>query len=173
MDYLKSSEQVRSDEIYVIGWSQGGLVAAAIAGRGADLDAVALWAAVADAKRTFRGLLGDEAMARGRASAAHQAVAVKLPWGLEVELNGAFFDGVDAIRPLTEIAHYPGPLLVAQGSKDTIVSPSSADLLIAAHVGPEQLWKADMDHVFNVFQTSRMLDELVAVTVKFFMDHDD
>ena len=171
--YLKSSEQVQSDEIYLIGWSQGGLVATAVAGRSKDLDVVALWAAVADPKLTYGALLGPEVMKMGKAAGANEAVKVKLPWGAEIELNGTFFEGIESFDAIAEIAAFKGPLFVAQGIKDTTVVPESADKLIAAHEGPEQLWKADMGHVFNTFTTEKTLDELIDVTISFFKKHDD
>lgn len=60
--YLQSSDQVQGGEIHIIGWSQGGLVATAAAGRSNAADVVALWAAAADPKTTFSGLLGEEVM---------------------------------------------------------------------------------------------------------------
>jgi fermentation-respiration switch protein FrsA (DUF1100 family) len=171
--YLKSSDQVQSDEIYLIGWSQGGLVATAVAGRSIDLDVVALWAAVADPKLTYGALFGPEVMKMGKAASPDQAVKVKLPWGAEIELNRAFFEGIESFDPTAEIAAFKGPLFVAQGTKDTTVLPVSADQLIAAHDGPEQLWKADMGHVFNTFATEKTLDEMVDVTISFFKTHDD
>ncbi len=173
VDYLKSLDSIQTDEIHIIGWSQGGLVATAVAGRSDSADAVALWAAVADAQATFGGILGDEVMSAGMQAAPDQSVEVTLPWGPEISLNGAFFDGIETFDPLSEIKAYDGPLFVAQGTKDTTVLPQSADALIAAHEGPEKMWKADMDHVFNVFTTSDALDTLIEQTVSFFNVYAD
>jgi len=173
IDYLKSLDSVQSDDPHIIGWSQGGLVATAVAGRTDAPDAVALWAAVADTRATFGGILGDEAMTVGMQSEPSQPTDVKLPWGAEITLNGAFFDGIETFDPLQEISGYDGPLFVAQGTKDTAVLPQSADALIEAHEGTELLWKAEMDHVFNVFTTSETLDTLIEQTVSFFNANAD
>ena len=53
--YLKGSDKVQSDDIYMIGWSQGGLVASAVAGRDGGLDAVALWGRRCGRRADFRG----------------------------------------------------------------------------------------------------------------------
>lgn len=168
LDYLAGSDKVAGDDLFIIGWSQGGLVATAAAGRSDIPDAVALWAAVADPEQTYGDLLGAEVMTAGMAAAADEAVTAALPWGAEVALKGGFFDGIESYDPTGEIAGYAGPLLVAQGSLDTTVLPVSADLLIAAHEGPEELWTAEMDHTFNAFATDATLEEMIAATIGFF-----
>jgi fermentation-respiration switch protein FrsA (DUF1100 family) len=97
---------------------------------------------------------------------------VTLPWA-EITLNGAFFQGLETLDPVAEIAPYDGPLFVAQGSLDTTVPPASADLYIAAHDGEEDLWTAEMDHVFNIFATGDVLEELIAANIAYFDAHAD
>jgi len=173
LEYLNSLDSVSTDKTYVIGWSQGGLVASAVAGRSNSVDVVALWNAVVDSRATFSGLFGEEVMNTGMSAATDQAVTVALPWGAEITLNGAFFDGIESFDVLSEIKHYTGPLLVAQGSKDEIVSPASANALISAHDGPEQLWTTDMDHVFNIFDSSEALDAMITQTIIYFNENGD
>lgn len=171
IDYLKNSDQVKSDQINLIGWSQGGLVATAVAGRTNDLDAIALWAAVGDPKQTFGDLFGAETMQAGFAADANTSVAITLPWGAEIELNGSFFHGIENFDPIKEIQSWEGPLFVAQGTKDTIVLPENAGRIIEAHEGPEQIWIAEMDHVFNTFETSETLDKQLEATIAFLNKH--
>lgn len=173
IEYLESSDQVQGDEIYLIGWSQGGLVASAVAGRSSDLDAVALWNAVEDPEEAFTNIFGADVLQMGMAAASDEAIAVTLPWGPEIELNGAFFDGIENFDASAEISAYAGPLLVVQGEQDTTVLPASADRFIEAHEGPEKLWKADMDHVFNTFATDETLEQMIEATIAFFKAHDD
>lgn len=166
--YLKASDKVDGNDISVIGWSQGGLVASAVAGRSNDIDAVALWQAVGDADATYGSLLGSETLDAGKAAAPDQTITATLPWGVDVSLNGAFFDGIETFDPMAEIAAYSGPLFVSQGLMDTTVMPEVSNAFIAAHEGPEQLWTAEMDHVFNVFAETETLDSLIDATVEFF-----
>lgn len=173
VDYLRGLSEVRGEDIYVVGWSQGGLVAAALSGRGASVDAVALWAAVVNPTETYGDLLGHDTIRRGRQIPADESVMIELPWGAKVQLNGAFFEGIHAIDPALEIATFAGPLFVAQGSRDTIVLPRSAEVWLAAHEGEEQHWRAEMDHVFNTFSDDEMLGDLINATVEFFIQHDD
>ena len=172
VEHLRGLETVRADELYLIGWSQGGLVATAAAGRSGAFDAVALWAAVADPEPTYRALLGEEVMAKGAGAAPDEVVPVTLPW-TEFELKGAFFDGIETFDPTAEIAAYEGPLFVAHGSEDAVVPPKAADMLLAAHEGPEEHWTAEMDHVFDVVDGPGTLDAMVAATIAFFEAHDE
>ena len=168
LDYLATSDAVVGDDLFIIGWSQGGLVATGAAGRSDVPDAVALWAAVADPDTTYGDLLGAEVTAAGMAAGVDETVTATLPWGAEVTLKGGFFDGIESYDPTAEIADYAGPLFVAQGSLDPTVAPASADLLIAAHEGPEELWTAEMDHAFNAFVTDETLEQMIAATIAFF-----
>jgi dienelactone hydrolase len=171
VQYLQGLDRVDGGDVFVIGWSQGGLVASAVAGRSNALDAAALWQAVGIPDATYGGLLGAETMAAGMAAAPDETIEATLPWGAEVGLNGAFFDGIETFDPMAEIAAYTGPLFVTKGMLDTTVLPEASDAFIAAHEGPEELWTAEMDHVFNVFTTTETLDEMVATTVAFFDAH--
>lgn len=171
--YLAASDKVDGDDIHVIGWSQGGLVASAVAGRSDNLDAVALWQAVSDVEATYAGLLSAETLKMGKAAAPDQTIIATLPWGADVSLNGAFFDGIETFDPLAEITAYSGPLFVSQGMTDTTVMPATTLAFITAHEGPEQLWPAEMDHVFNVFAETETLASLIAATVAFFEENGD
>ncbi|MEM6941490.1 MAG: alpha/beta hydrolase [Pseudomonadota bacterium] len=173
IEYLKDLDAVDGNDIHVIGWSQGGLVAASLAGRGADVDTVSLWNAVGEPTATYGGLFGDEVLATGKAAPDDSVVPVKLPWGAEIELKGAFFDGVATHDPIEEIRGYGGPLFVASGAQDTLVLPENGEKFIAAHQGEEVLWKADMDHVFNVFVTADTLNEMLGETIAFIEKYDD
>jgi fermentation-respiration switch protein FrsA (DUF1100 family) len=164
--YLSGLDSVAADTLHVIGWSQGGLVASAVAGRSDAVDSAVLWNAVADPMATFGAIIGPETMEKGLQADAAEPIPVTLPWA-EIALKGAFFDGIESFSPTEEIAAYSGPLLVVQGSLDTTVPPASADMFLAAHDGPETLWTAEMDHVFNVFTEGEMLETMIADTIAF------
>ncbi|WP_157735974.1 alpha/beta hydrolase family protein [Granulosicoccus antarcticus] len=173
IDYLEKLDSVDGDDLYVIGWSQGGVIAAAAAGRSGKPDALALWQAVGDLDASYGGMMGEETLAAGKAAASDHTLVATLSWGPEVSLNSAFFHGIEALDPMAEIAAYTGPLFVTQGTADTTVLPASADAYIAAHEGPEQLWTADMGHLFNVYSSTKTLDSMIADTLSFFDDHKD
>lgn len=167
LDYLKALDTVSGDAISILGWSQGGLVATATAGRSKTPQSVLLWNAVADPDATYGGLFGAEFLNDAVAADAKTDITGKLPWGAEVTLKGAFFDQVASFEPAEELAHYDGPVFVAQGNLDTVVTPDAAQMLLAAHKGEETYFEAEMDHVFNVFSNTKTLDSLVQASVTF------
>lgn len=170
IDWLEANPAVDGQRLAVIGWSQGGLVATAVAGRSDKPDALVLWAAVANPEETFGGIVGAETLAKGL-EAGDAALPVTLPWGAVVELKRGFFEGVTTFDPPAELASYAGPLFIAHGTKDTTVLPASVDTFLAAHEGEESKWIADMDHVFNAFTGPETLDQMVGETVAFLKPH--
>jgi dipeptidyl aminopeptidase/acylaminoacyl peptidase len=169
--WAEANPAVDGSRLGVIGWSQGGLVAAGVAGRSGRPDAVALWAAVANPRESFTGIVGADTIAAGLA-AGDEPVKVTLPWA-EIALKRPFFEGVATHDPLKDIAAYAGPLLVAHGTLDTVVLPAAAEAYVAAHPGDEVFWGAEMDHVFNAFTGPDTLDRMVADTIAFLQPHLD
>jgi dienelactone hydrolase len=170
--YLQGLDSVATDDLFLIGWSQGGLVAAATAGRSDALEAVALWNAVATPRETYAGFLTEETVLAGLAAADDAPVAVTLPWA-EITLNGAFSTVSKRSIQWRRSRPMAARSSLRRAVSDTTVPPASADLYLAAHDGPETLWTAEMDHVFNIFETAEVLDEMIAANIAFFDEHAD
>jgi len=170
LSWLEANPAVDGQRLAVLGWSQGGLVATAVAGRSDKPDALVLWAAVANPEESFGGIVGSETLEKGLA-AGDVALPVTLPWGAVVELKRGFFEGVTTFDPPAELASYAGPLFIAHGTKDTTVLPAAVDTFLAAHEGEEASWTADMDHVFNAFTGPETLDQMVGETIGFLKPH--
>jgi uncharacterized protein len=169
IEFLQTERSVDPRRLALVGWSQGGAVAAIAAARTKQrLAALALWNAETMPAATIEALFGSEVVKSGLASAG-RATVVKLPWGGEVSLKTAFFEDLFAVDPVAELAKYPGPVFVAVGTKDTIVypQPQSGRLLLAYHQGIGELWVRPMDHVFNVFEDTHTIDELIEATGAF------
>ncbi|ARO13512.1 yjfP [Ketogulonicigenium robustum] len=168
--WLKDNDTV-SDAIYLIGWSQGGFVAATTAGRlaaqGDAPQAVALWAAVAEPEPTFRALLGPDLFDAGLA-AGDEPVVATMPWGNQIALKRPFFESVVAAKPLQEILPYTGPLLVAHGTTDVIVPYDAQQKYIDAHQGDEIAFTREMDHGFDIYNDTSDLDDMIAATIDWF-----
>lgn len=167
LDFLKADPSVDGSKIAVIGWSQGGLVASAVAGRSGVPVATALWSAVGEPEVTFSTLLGADKIAAGLKT-GDTPLELPLPWGFSLYLKQPYFEEVMTNKPLEEIAAYKGPLFVAEGTKDEVIALGTGEKFIAAHEGPEELFLRPMDHSFNVFTDTTTLDEMVASTIAFF-----
>lgn len=163
---LSEDPRVQGQRMALLGWSQGGLVAACVAGRTNRPLATALWAAVADPLESLGGILGAEALAAGLTTGD-----VALPIVVHdktITLKQGYFDGMMTLKPVEELRPYAGPLFVAHGRQDTAVLPHAADQLLAAHQGAQQTFITDMDHGFNAAQGPDMLDRMVDATIDFF-----
>lgn len=169
--YLKSEKRVAGERVAVVGWSQGGLVATAVAGRTPELRAVGLWAPVVNPPLTYTALFGPETMRT--APSAKAPVKATILGTAETTMNSPFFQGVYGIDPVAEMARYEGPLFVAVGTKDEIVAPQPAmgALLLKYHEGPEELWVRDMDHEFNGTKTLEFVDEMAPTTIGFLAEY--
>lgn len=167
LDFLKADPRVNGSKIAVIGWSQGGLVASAIAGRTGIPVATALWAAVGEPEVTFATLLGADKIAAGLKTGA-TPLELPMPWGFSLYLKQPYFEEILTTHPLEEILAYKGPLFVAEGLNDEAIPVGTGEKFIAAHDGPEELWIRPMDHGFNSAAGVQTVDEMVAATVAFF-----
>lgn len=166
LDFVKTLDSVDADNIGIIGWSQGGLVASAVAGRSNVPKVTALWAAVADPKQTFDTLLTPEKVQAGLTT-GDTPLELPMPWGFSLFLKQGYFEEIATTKPTEEIAAYKGALFVAEGTKDEAVAYGGGQLFIDAHEGDEEHFVRDMDHSFNVFTDTTTLDEMLASTVAF------
>jgi len=171
VDFLKAEPRIDASKIAVVGWSQGGLVASAVAGR-TDPVAVALWAAVGEPLPTFNGLLGADKVEAGLKT-GDTPLELPMPWGFSLYLKQPYFDELATTHPLDEIAAYKGPLFVAEGTNDPVIAVGTGEKFIAAHEGEEELWIRPMDHSFNSFTDEKTVDELIAATATFFKPYLD
>lgn len=175
LDYLAASGEVDDDEMAIVGWSMGGTVASAVAARTRhDIEALALWAPGSNLAAAMTFVLGPEVMKAGLASGG-EAVKATLPWGAEIALKTGFFESLFLVDPVAEIAEFDEPLFVAVGTNDDVVfpQPASGQVLLDYHEGEEELYVRPMDHVFNAFQGTEMVDELIGKTGDFIAAHFD
>jgi dipeptidyl aminopeptidase/acylaminoacyl peptidase len=166
LSVLATEPRVQGDRIGLLGWSQGGLVAAAVAGRSNVPWATALWAAVADPWESLGGAMVAAVVAAGLKT-GDVALPIHLTWK-DIALKQGYFDGMLAMKPLTEIASYRGPLFVAHGGQDTAVLPHAAPNFLGAHRARQESWLEDMDHSFNATTGPATLDRLLDATAGFF-----
>lgn len=166
LDFIDQDARLSAKPILILGWSQGGLVAASVAARSRKVAGLALWAAVGEPIASMSNLFGREMFERGLK--ADGSLEIPLPWGFSISLKRQFFEEVMEHDPLEEIARYDGPLFVAEGLNDKSVVPGTGEKFIAAHKGQHTLWLHPMDHAFNTGTGTEDLDRLVDETVMFF-----
>lgn len=169
IDWLKDNPDVDGAGISVLGWSQGGLVASHAVAERPDVNAAILWAPVTNAMFTFSNLLGADTVMNAIAGDPQTPHTVKLPWGVETTLKGAFYQELPVKSAAAAIAAYPGPLMVIVGTRDTTVTPQPAagQILLDYHPGKEQLVVFDTDHVWDAFAGPETLDnKMIPTTLK-------
>lgn len=175
IDWLKTQSTVDASKLAVIGWSQGGLVAAhAAAQRPDDVDSLVLWAPAVFPLHNFEPLLGAETLAKALAAEPGEKFDITLPWGAEITLKASFFHELATTSTIGAVSDYDGPLKVIVGSKDTVVAPQPAlgEVLLSYHDGEESISVLDSDHVWNAFGGPQTIDEhMVPLSLEWIKQH--
>ena len=167
LDYMETLEGADGGRMSILGLSQGGLVAAATAGRDARVSNLILWSAVSNPVMSYGILLGYDNLLAG-AAFGDEALTIMLPWGVETALKGPFFEDIFLVDPVAEIAGYAGPLLAITGARDTTVTPQphAGQVFLDYHEGAEALVVLDGDHVLDVLAgVSEVIDEALAYSL--------
>ena len=161
--WLKNSERVQGDTLAVLGWSQGAGVAAHAADISQDVDALILWAPVVYGMTTSEVLFGKENFEKALALAPSEKITLRLPWGAETTLKGAYFDEIPLLSISAAVAGYDGPMMVFMGDADFLVfpQPQAGQLLVKYHSGPGVLRMLSSGHLFNIHGGPRTLDQQV------------
>jgi pimeloyl-ACP methyl ester carboxylesterase len=165
IDYIETLDTIDAERIGLIGLSQGGLVAASVAGRDPRVDSVVLWSASASPSADFPGLIGEDIFMEGLTNP--EGVIFTLPWGEETTLRQPFFLDVFNVDPVLELSRFDGPVMAIGGLRDTTVYPQPymSQLYLNNHDGPEMLVAVDGDHVFDVLVPeagASVIDEVIA-----------
>ena len=168
IDYVQTLEGIDPERIGLIGLSQGGLVAASVAGRDPRVDSVVLWSAAANPTANFPGIIGVENFEEGLNNP--DGVAFTTPWGEDTELGQAFFLDIYNVDPVLELSRYAGPVMAIGGLRDTTVWPQPfvSQLFLNNHEGPEMLVAVDGDHIFDVLTPeagATVIDDVIAWSI--------
>lgn len=170
IDWLEGQAVLDPTRLAVLGWSQGGLVAAQVAAQSEVVDSLVLWAPVTDPLDIYANIFGEAPLAAAVVAEADAPVTLSLPWGGDTTLNGAFFDEMDITRTVDALADYAGPAQIVMGLNDTIVTPQpgAGEILQEAHAGRTELFEMAMDHAFNAASGPDTLDiEMLPQLVRF------
>lgn len=161
IDWLKASDAVDGSRIAVLGWSQGGLVAAHAVNERADVEALILWAPAVNPMNTFGAIVGAEVMAKALTDPADTEITVTLPWGVDTTLKAAFYQEMPLTSTVGAVARYSGPMLVIVGAKDTVVTPQpqAGQVLLDYHDGEQKIAIFETGHVWGAFEGPQIIDE--------------
>lgn len=110
--------------ITLLGLSMGGLTAAAVLGRRADVRAAVLWQPPFDLMQVMQRVYGPLSLTEVKARGAFQA-------GM-MELSPEFFECLENFNAAREVRGFDGPVLIVQGRKDQVVPPETVQSWIAA-----------------------------------------
>lgn len=163
IDWLRAQPEADPAKVALLGWSQGGLVAAHAAMERPDVAALVLWAPAQNPLWNYSGIFGAEAIMEGLAAAPDQDVTAPLPRGGETALSSAFWRELPAFDPVAAAALYPGPMLVIVAARDEVVTPQPAAgaIFLRYHPGEEELVVLDTDHVFGVMTGPAVIDGMI------------
>lgn len=157
IDYINNElrHRVNTRSIGLIGYSQGGLVAAVVAARDKRVNSVVLWSPVASPTACYEGLLTKEGLRRGIELNDGEVITLGMYadefYLGDITLGKGFFIDIFKIDPVAEIMRYKNPLMIVAGKGDIIVwpQPYKANLFLTYHNGFERLIEVDGGHSFN------------------------
>jgi len=158
VDYIEKNlaNQVNTQSIGMMGFSQGGLVGSTVASKDDRVDSLVLWSPVTSPAHCYQGLLLPEGIQQGLAlpDGGWDMFGLYLDGqylGVDLPLGKEFFEDLFNIDPVAEIRKFKNPLMVIVGKQDPIVwpQPTKGQLYMKYHQGQEELVALDYDHAFN------------------------
>lgn len=149
-DYLATHPAIDDEQIIVLGFSQGGLIAQRLALEEHRVSALSTWSTVAtNGIGSFAGFFD-----KYYAQALEQGVAqVEFPW-LEKPLafSLSWFEEIASQQTLQDMQHFKKPILAIAGSADNTVPYQQSLNLVAQspHAMSQAVILAGANHIFNV-----------------------
>lgn len=148
--------KVDKERIGILGFSQGGLVAAITAAEEERVGSICLWSPPSSPPICYEGLLTKEGVKQGLTLAEGESMdfglyidGVYLHW--DVTLGHRFFADLFGVDPLAEVQKYKNPMMLVSGLQDNIVwpQPQASAVFLKYHDGYEKLVVIDADHEFD------------------------
>ncbi|HET7808664.1 MAG TPA: alpha/beta fold hydrolase [Gaiellaceae bacterium] len=160
LTWLSGNRNVNAGALGLVGFSQGGRVAATVAGTDPRVKALATWSTWVEDGSTAYLIWGP-----GAYQEAQQNGHVVVDLGFRTwDFSLAWFDTIKASDPLQDIAAYHGPLLGIDGSEDELW-PQTKDELYAAGSYDETLHVVPgADHIYHVLDADQTQAEDVLDT---------
>ena len=173
-NYLASLKEVDGKAIGVMGWSQGGMDALLSAAAHPDtFKAVVTWAGAISMDGA--GIFGDVSFEDAYQTAKEKGEAIAPRWvGDPMHVGVRWFEEVQSMDTLAELAKYPGPILAVHGKNDDTVPPESAEQIVKASSNSASRTHLveNCEHTFNVFtDDTATMDSVIALTTEYFVEH--
>ncbi len=167
ISFMESIPEIDPMRIGILGFSQGGLVAACTAARDWRVATTILWAPVAIPAFTYSQLLGTDTVLKALKLEAEDSIDATLPWGAVTTLKKPFYNELFLINPVAEIIDYYGPLMVVIGIRDDVVfpQPHAGQAYMDHHYGWRKLVQLDTDHMFGIFGGPDILREAIHAAI--------
>jgi uncharacterized protein len=171
LTWLSQNSKVDPNALGLVGFSQGGRVAATVAGTDTRVKALATWSTwVEDGATAYLlpDLGGPAAYATAQAN-GHVVVDLGFrTWDFSL----AFYNSIRDSKPLEDIANYKGPLLGVDG-RDDFLWPQTKQELFAAGSYDETLHVIPgADHIYHVLdQDQTMAEDAINTTAAWFASH--
>lgn len=169
--YLRSQPHVHGQQIAVVGFSQGGLIAQRLVLADRNIAALATWSTVAgDGVGSFADFFS-----RHYATARSSGYAeVMFPWLDEpLAFDLQWFEEIKKETSFSQMRGYARPILAIAGTRDSTVPYSQSVSLVAQSTHPQSraVLIAGADHIFNTLgdasgpATQRQDQQLLDLTV--------
>lgn len=178
LNYAIGSGKVDPYQVSMHGYSMGGRLAVLSVARDPIYKSVSIWAPAAtngsSSMYVFMG--GQEAYETYNAEAvANGSYLFTTIWGQEQLLGKKFFEDMNTSNPLDEIASYPGPALIVNGSLDIIIDPATSEAVFNGFTSSsnKSMYTVEgADHGFGLYSGQpELTSELIKVTTEFLIQN--
>lgn len=141
--------EVNTNQIGLIGFSQGGLLATYAASHDKRVKSLVLWSPVTQPPIIYQGLLTKEGIQQGLELPDGGEITLQMQiYDFPVTLGKQFFEDLFKYDALAELRSYRNPLMVISASQDRVIWPQPAmgGLYMKYHDGEEAQLLINADH---------------------------
>jgi uncharacterized protein len=166
LNWLSANGKVDADAIGMVGFSQGGRVAATVAGTDSRIKALTTWSSwVEDGTKAYLLFGGEEGYAKAKQD-GHVVVDLGFrTWDFSLE----YFEAMKASQPLKDIAGYKGPLLGIEGTDDFLWPQTKIQALEAGSYEQVLHIVPGADHIYHVLTPDQtQADDVIDTTAEWF-----
>jgi hypothetical protein len=168
LTWLTRNANVDAGALGLVGFSQGGRVAATVAGTDPRVKALATWSTWIEDGSTAYLLFGPDAY---RQAQENGQVLVDLgfrTWTFSL----AFFESIRSSHPLQDIAAYRGPLLGIDGSDDFLWPQTKQELFAAGSFDEALHVVPGADHIYGVLGADQtQAEDVLDTTATWFAEN--